>query len=325
MSALHAGTDLPPPPPPPPPGPGASLRTARERAGLSLDQVAQALKLAPRQVKALEDEDFAQLPGRTFARGFVRNYARLLKLDGDDLLAQLPDVARAPALAAPSLQSTGATMGEVPVAKIARSAFGRWLIPLALVACVVAAGAYEWYRSGRSTPNEAARSEPPAPTVQATAPSAGTARSELANPLAGAPVADPATAERRENPSAAAAPESQTAAPTTQPSSATPAAPATVPAAAGNVQVAAAPAAEAQSAPPIVLTYRASAWTQVRDGKGQTIFVRVVPAGSEQAIRGTPPFDLVIGNARAVTLVYRGNPVDLGRYTQQNVARLRLQ
>lgn len=328
MSALQAGTDLPPPPPPPPPGPGASLRSARERAGLSVDQVAQALKLAPRQVRALEDEDFAQLPGRTFARGFVRNYARLLKLDGDDLVAQLPDVARAPALAAPALQSTGATIGEVPAASVARSPVGRWLIPLALVACVVAAGAYEWYRSGRSTPNEAPRTAPPSPTVQATPPSSGTARSELPNPLAGAPVADSGTAERQESPSVpapAATPEPQTGGPTTQPSGAAPAVAAALPAASADAQAAAAPAAPAQSPAPIVLTYRASAWTQVRDGKGQIVFVRVVPAGSEQAIRGTPPFDLVIGNARAVSLVYRGNPIDLARYTQGNVARLRLQ
>jgi cytoskeleton protein RodZ len=74
-------------------GPGARLRGAREAAGLSLDQVAQQLKLAPRQVKALEDENFAELPGRTFSRGFVRNYARLLNLDPEDLLLHLPDAA----------------------------------------------------------------------------------------------------------------------------------------------------------------------------------------------------------------------------------------
>jgi len=76
---------------------------------------------------------------------------------------------------------------------------------------------------------------------------------------------------------------------------------------------------------PLVLTYRASAWTQVREGKGQVVLLRTVPAGSEQAVRGTPPFDIVIGNARAVTLAYRGQPVDLARYTRGNIARLRLQ
>ena len=63
---------------------------AREAAGLSIDAVAQQLKLAPRQVKALEEDDFAQLPGRTFIRGFMRNYARLVRLDPEALLASLP-------------------------------------------------------------------------------------------------------------------------------------------------------------------------------------------------------------------------------------------
>ena len=76
------------------------LAAARGRAGLSLDAVAQQLKLGVRQVQALEDDNFAALPGRTFVRGFVRNYARLLKLDADAVLAALPGSSAAPALEA---------------------------------------------------------------------------------------------------------------------------------------------------------------------------------------------------------------------------------
>ena len=70
---------------------GAILAQAREAAGLSIEDVAVQLKLAPRQVVASERDDFASLPGRTFVRGFVRNYARLLKLDVDAALAALED------------------------------------------------------------------------------------------------------------------------------------------------------------------------------------------------------------------------------------------
>ena len=69
---------------------GAWLRSAREAAGLSEDAVAQQLKLAPRQVRAIEEDDYARLPGRTFVRGFVRNYARLVHLDPDAVVAALP-------------------------------------------------------------------------------------------------------------------------------------------------------------------------------------------------------------------------------------------
>ena len=328
MTAVQTGADSSPPPPLPPIGPGASLKRARERAGLSVDEVAQALKLAPRQVRALEEEDFAQLPGRTFARGFVRNYARLLKLDGDDLLAQLPDATHAPALAAPSLHSTGGTMGEVPVARVARPAAGRWLIPLLLVACVVGAGAYEWYRSGRAMPGDAAGGEA-APSSVTAAPPTGTARSDLPNPLS-APAAETIPAENREGP---ATPRESASMPSQPAAGSEPAAQLgaadarteTAAAAAPETQGTSAPGAASEAPAPLVLSYRASSWTQVRDGKGQIILLRTVPAGSEQAIRGTPPFDIVLGNARAVTIVYRGQAVDLARYSHQNIARLRLQ
>src|SRR4051812_4661018 len=70
-------------------GIGGELRAAREALGLGLGQVAQQLKFAPRQLEALEEERFDQLPGRTLARGLVRSYARLLKLDPEPLVTRL--------------------------------------------------------------------------------------------------------------------------------------------------------------------------------------------------------------------------------------------
>ncbi|MEW5781728.1 MAG: helix-turn-helix domain-containing protein [Pseudomonadota bacterium] len=71
------------------PSVGAQLRAAREAAQLTHDDVAQTLKFSPRQIAALEADDYAALPGATIVRGFVRNYARLLKLDAAALLQQL--------------------------------------------------------------------------------------------------------------------------------------------------------------------------------------------------------------------------------------------
>lgn len=275
-------------------GPGACLRSAREAAGLSLDQVAQQLKLAPRQVRALEDEDFAQLPGRTFARGFVRNYARLLNLDGDDLLSKLPDAAHAPALEAPALHPTGAMIAELPTASAPKTSFTRWLIPVLLVACIVAAAAYEWYRGGLGSQGDAARSA--SPEAPRAAPESST---ELPNPLAEKPASETASILGIRIVSGEGG---------------------TVPAAAASP----APAAGADSPASLRLGYRGPSWTEIRDRDGQVLISRLVAAGSEQSVQGAPPFDVVIGNAHEVTLVYRGNPVDLSRYTRQNVARLRL-
>jgi cytoskeleton protein RodZ len=301
--ATEERVDDAPQPPPGAAGPGARLRTAREAAGLSLEQVAQQLKLAPRQVRALEEEDFAQLPGRTFARGFVRNYARLLNLNGDDLLRLLPDSARAPALEAPALHSTGAMIAELPSASRARPGLSRWVIPIVLVACIIAAATYEWYRGALAPPSEPKHAA--LPLAAAIAPPA-TARTELANPLAAEAKAEataPAPAPRAAEHELAAAPS---------------AAPAPPPAPAPE------PAAAAAAAAQLQLTYNGPSWTEIRDRDGQVLMSRLVAAGSEQSLRGSAPFDIVIGNANKVTLVYRGTPVDLSRYTRQNVARLRL-
>ena len=74
----------------PKPSLGRMLREARECLGLSVADVADQIKFAPRQIEALESDDFQRLPEMPFVRGFVRSYARILHLDAQMLLAALP-------------------------------------------------------------------------------------------------------------------------------------------------------------------------------------------------------------------------------------------
>ena len=69
--------------------PGAQLAAQREAMGLSIDQIADQLKLAPRQVVALEQGDFAALPNMAVTRGFIRAYAKVVRLDPAPLVAQI--------------------------------------------------------------------------------------------------------------------------------------------------------------------------------------------------------------------------------------------
>lgn len=305
-------------------GPGARLRAARETAGLSLEQVAQQLKLAPRQVKALEDENFGELPGRTFSRGFVRNYARLLHLDAADLLAHLPDGAQAPALESPTLHSTGTMMAELPSAGAPKAGLGRWLIPLILIGCIVAAAAYEWYRGGLINSAEPGRTVSDATDRRPA--SAMTAAVALPNPLAslaqaGAAqtvVAQPPTSQNTA-PQAAASQLAplQAAAPVAPLSSMRDPAPASVRGATSLTIL-------EPGAATLLLSYQGPSWTEIRDRSGQLVISRLVAPGSVEPVKGAPPFDVVLGNAHVVTLVYRGKSVDLSPHTRQNVARLTL-
>lgn len=61
---------------------GASLREARTRRGLSLDDVTAGLRIRERYVTALEEERWELMPGEAYAKGFLRMYAEFLGLDG---------------------------------------------------------------------------------------------------------------------------------------------------------------------------------------------------------------------------------------------------
>lgn len=61
---------------------GSSLREARVRQGLDLNELEQATKIRAKYLRALEDEQFDLLPAQTYVKGFLRSYAEYLGLDG---------------------------------------------------------------------------------------------------------------------------------------------------------------------------------------------------------------------------------------------------
>lgn len=99
--------------------PGRVLQAERLRRRLELDAVARQLRLSLTQVSALEGDDYEKLPGTTFVRGFIRNYARILDLDAEPLLARYellhpPPSARALSLNAPRCEVGSSTTRLFP-------------------------------------------------------------------------------------------------------------------------------------------------------------------------------------------------------------------
>lgn len=68
--------------------PGAVLRAARESAGMSVEQVAEKLHLLHSIVQGLEKDCYDRIRSETFVKGYMRNYARLLGISGDDLVGR---------------------------------------------------------------------------------------------------------------------------------------------------------------------------------------------------------------------------------------------
>jgi cytoskeleton protein RodZ len=102
-------------------GLGAVLRNEREKKGLTLDQVGSITKLRVKVVEALENEAWGDLPPAVFVRGFIRTYAKVLDLDGTELLRLHERVAPLP------------VVPGKPVEVQHRSHKGRFLVALILV------------------------------------------------------------------------------------------------------------------------------------------------------------------------------------------------
>lgn len=136
--------------------PGELLAARRNELRWTLQEVSQRLKLAPRQITALEANDFASLPGMASVRGFIRSYARLLELDPVPLLEMLSNEANPavdPILLRRPLPSRGFP-GRRYAPPSGHRRGSRRLSGLALLVMVfVGALAYAAYRHGLPTIN----------------------------------------------------------------------------------------------------------------------------------------------------------------------------
>lgn len=281
---------------------GDTLRRTREAQGLSIPEVANALKLNPRQIEALESGRFAQLPGLAFTRGFLRNYARLLKIDAAPLLAglQAPDAGE-PMELAPASNAHG-DMPQVGRGRFRRSVIPGALAALALFGIVVAGWYYDTLR--KKPAEELALSAPDA--EQAVAAGEPPGAQPMAPAPEPAPKADEAAAAAAAAPVVAGVPVPVSPS-VTEPAPANPAAPL---AEAGRDR--------------LVFQFAQDAWVEVKDKSGKVVFSRLGKAGAEETFDISAPVSLVIGNARHVKLQRNGTAVDIPTPGKVTVGRLKL-
>ena len=288
-------------------GVGAELARAREERGLALTDVAQQLKFAARQLEALEQERYEQLPGGTFVRGMVRAYARLLKIDAEPLLERLAD--RFDGLDSNRLAAR--YKQPVPFSDGTRKSTFVYLGASLGVLLAAGAIAWQWYRE-HSAPHKPALAAAPNAAAPAPRPAAAPVQ----------PVAEPKVAEKV----VVVAKET------------------TVPAAekvekAEKVERTAADRGEIDKAERalkeaaliqkpipagvhrIVFHCEAEAWLEVKDAQGRQILSSLNPPGCERVVQGRGPFELIIGNASHVRVTHNDRQLDLQPHTKQDIAR----
>lgn len=291
--------------------PGARLAALREERGWTVEQVASQLNLAPRQILAIERDDYPALPGMAIVRGFVRAYAKLLRIDAAPLLADLGGEAvlvhdsliPQKSLSTPFADSRMPSMTERP------GVSSKWVVG-ALLLVLVGVGIWATRHGGE----QLAAPEPASSAVK-----------ESAASMAGADENKPSPETK---PEASANPPVDIAAPT-----------ATVPETASQ---ATAPTAQASPAPAVTATQpatsdtgpaagkdvlqlkvREESWVEIRrSGDNSVLLSRNVKPGETESVQVAEPVSVVIGNASGVDASLRGAPLDLKASSKNNVARL---
>ena len=322
--------------------PGDTLRQARESNGWSLAEVALKLNLTTTSLGNLEAGAFDKLPGHTFARGYIRAYAKLLDIDQTILVQQFDQFT--------GTDSQGSNVhGLGRIEEPVRVSHTILRIVSLLLLIAVVGGGFVWWQDQASQrtkdltsnalehvevesadgttqihpldePEDQAVAEgqaaPEAP-VTAEQPAAESAPAAIAAvPAPAMPVHTPAVpAATAHTPAAPVAPATAPAAPVQTPAPTAPAAPAISPpttpvliAGDGRVQI----------------TFLADCWTQLTDGNGKVLFSGMKRKGDTLDQGGKPPLTLRLGFARGAQVAYNGQPVDVAPFTSGETARLKL-
>ncbi|MEP9317043.1 RodZ family helix-turn-helix domain-containing protein [Pseudomonas sp. LABIM340] len=326
--------------------PGETLRQARENKGWSTAQVAGQLNLTENALRSLEQGSFEQLPGHTFARGYIRAYAKLLGMDQAQMVTAFDQYTGTDATGS-NVQALGRVVEPV---RLSRNLLR--LFSLALLAVLIGFG-YFWWQERTARPAEtgslnmehvevesadgtteihtldepedqavaedqantpAVPSEPVGDNGSAEAPAEGTP------PVAANPAVPgtPAAAET--------APAQTPAVPAQQPAAQQPVAPVS-PAA----PVAPAAATEAPAAPVVAsagqgvvkVQFIADCWTQVTDADGKVVVEGLKRKGDSLEVAAKAPVQLRLGFAQGAQVSYNGQPVEVTP-ARGGTARLKL-
>ncbi len=153
-------------------GPGERLRSARKAKGIDLGHAARDLHLAEDRLAALERDEYSAIPGRVFVRGYLKNYARLVGLPPEQILAAYDTLYPPEQEEIPPMQRVGSAGRLRPEVRSSHGAVRAvtWIIVVGLIALLLTwwKGYLEWPSSSEVAalpPIESNLDVPPTDTV----------------------------------------------------------------------------------------------------------------------------------------------------------------
>lgn len=293
---------------------GDHLRREREMRGISLDEIATATKISSRNLRALEEEKFKQLPGGIFNKGFVRAYAKFLGIDEDQMVAEYITAAQDTETAREQklkndLSKVDFRHDEEEQREILLEPKSQWgTIAVIVLIAVIVFSAYEYYQKQKA---ELQRAQAETPAVAAPVqPAQTTSPPSSAQTLGATPDATTSTGQTQIPPTT-----STNGTPT---NAATPAAQKSTAPSMSDATPGVAPIKEADLPPssngPIDVKIHANqdSWVSIT-ADGKTIMKGTLSAASEKAVRARDQVVVVLGNVGGVEVSYNGKPLELGK------------
>lgn len=322
--------------------PGESLRKARESKGWTVAEVAAQLNLTPQRLGQIEVGAFDKLPGHTFARGYVRAYAKLLGMDQNRLVLEFDQLTGSDA-AGSSVHSLGHI--EEP-ARYTQNVLR--FVSFILLLGLAGMGFYWWQeQSGRQVDQPVVTSgigqvevegadgatqihvldEPEDQAVIAAQegtelnlPSVSadiTAQPETSSdPLAPSEPVPPVVSEEQAATPAAGVPPTEPAPSSEPPSESAAGVPAP--------QSPAEPLVAAAGEGVVALQFSADCWVQLRDANNKVLFSALKRKGESLEVAGKAPLELRLGYARGAQVSYNGAPIDVKPFVTGETARIKL-
>jgi len=287
-----------------PPRAGERLKAARERASMSLTQVADQLRLSASVIEALEQGQYNVIGAQVFVRGYIKRYAELV---GED--PSLADsAAQQHAWRDPAVELTSTRLRPLDGMGDRRH-IGRW--PLVVAAVLLCLWGIYWWAQRAAAPRAAAASTDVVQEQVVTPPALGTAPAAAAGSAAAEAPASHGDAKAATGGNAGTA-----AGVTTGPAAILPAATPQRAVAAVTAPPPAASAPKPASAAGDVrrhvrLNFHGESWTELYDAGGARLYWGLGEPGDLQSISGTPPFKLILGNPGAVSVNFEGTSLVL--------------
>ncbi len=278
-------------------GPGERLQQARVAQRLSAEDIAKTLRLSPKQIVALEANDYERLPGPTYVRGYLRAYAQLVGLPAGEIVESYNR------LAAPAASELEPPI-SAPPPELTSADQKMQIATVAVVVAVLGLAAAWWFGQAKD-PLVATTSMAPGASPAPAAPGAAEASLPPNQSVTEAPAPVAASAAQAPPALAGAAVKPQ---PPVEP------------------KVVQAPTPTPSAMPPkarLVLQTTAESWADVRDAHNRLLY-ETLPAGRTVTLEGTPPFNVFLGNVDGVRVEYNGRLYDAGPSRRGPTARFTL-